>query len=56
MLRESEPYRRRRRDSAPSSRDKWAEYERRKRLLADWAESAAEYEDGIRRICDELGI
>lgn len=56
MLRESESYRRRHRDNTQSDRDRWAEYERRKRLLADRAESADEYEAGIRRICAELGI
>lgn len=56
MLKESESYRRRRRDNAQSARDKWAEYERRKAILARTAESADEYEAGIRRVCAELGI
>jgi hypothetical protein len=56
MLRESEPYRRRHRDNAQIFRGKWLEYERRKRRLADTAESADEYEAGIRRICDDLGV
>jgi len=56
MLQESESYRRRRRDNAQTSRDKWQEYERRKAILARTAESSDEYEAGIRRICAELGI
>lgn len=56
MLRESESYRRVRRGNAQSSLGKWLEYERRKRLLAETAESADEYEVGIRRICGDLGI
>lgn len=56
MLRESETYRRRRRENAQSGRERWNEYERRKRLLAETAESADAYEAGIRRICAELGI
>jgi hypothetical protein len=56
MLKQSESYRRSTRDNAQSDRDRWAEYERRKRFLTERAESAAEYEAGLRRICDELGI
>jgi len=56
MLKESESYRRRRRDNAQTFRDKWQEYERRKAILARTAESAGQYEAGIHKICAELGI
>lgn len=56
MLRESEPYRRRNRDDAETSRAKWERYESRKRQIAGEAVDADDYEARVRELAREMGI
>ena len=37
-------------------REKWAEYERQKRHIAEWSRSAAEYERRVKELADKLGV
>ncbi len=40
----------------PTDREKWAEYEERKRQIRDEADTPEEYENAIRSLLDKLGL
>ncbi len=56
MLRQSEPERRRLRDDAESCRDRQERYEARKRVIAETAVDADDYDARVRELVMEMGI
>jgi len=56
MLYESRDHRRRERDDADVQHLRWAEYERRKRAIADEAIDATDYEIRVMQLAKEMGI
>jgi hypothetical protein len=56
MLRESETYRRRHRDSAQTQRSKWHRYEEGKRIIEATALDANDYERRVQALAREIGI